>query len=291
MPQTDKCKFKTGTVTSADGTTIGYRQIGTGPGVILVHGGMASSQSLMKLARSLTDSFAVYIPDRRGRGLSGPFGDDYGIQKEVEDLGALLTKTGAHNVFGLSSGALISLQAALKLPSIHKTALYEPPLAIDHSIIDIVASSMQRFDREIEDGKLAAALVTVLKDLELLPRSLLSILPRFLLERFFTLALREDAKNIKEGYVPLQTLIHTQHYDYQLVIETEGTLENFKELHAEVLLLGGSKSPSFLKNTLDALNKALPNVKYVVVPGLDHVAPTDNGNPERVAQELRHFFA
>jgi hypothetical protein len=32
----------------------------------------------MKLGVALSNAFTVYIPDRRGRGLSGPFGDNYG---------------------------------------------------------------------------------------------------------------------------------------------------------------------------------------------------------------------
>src|SRR5712691_12515722 len=94
--------YTTGSVTSQDGTTIGYRQLGHGPGVVLVHGAMESAQSHMQLAEALADAFTVYVPDRRGRGLSGPYGKDYGLQKEVEDMDALLTKTGAHNVFGVS---------------------------------------------------------------------------------------------------------------------------------------------------------------------------------------------
>jgi pimeloyl-ACP methyl ester carboxylesterase len=117
----------------------------------------------MKLGATLSDAFTVYIPDRRGRGLTGPFGNNYGIQKEVEDVDALLKKTDAHNIFGLSSGALIALQAALNLPSIHKAALYEPPLDIDNSIMT-VSSFMPRFDREIAEGKVAEAGVTFSKD-------------------------------------------------------------------------------------------------------------------------------
>jgi pimeloyl-ACP methyl ester carboxylesterase len=59
--------YTKGSVTSKDGTVIGYRQLGSGPGLILVHGGMAASQHFMKLASSLADVFTVYIPDRRGR--------------------------------------------------------------------------------------------------------------------------------------------------------------------------------------------------------------------------------
>src|SRR3989442_1038170 len=119
--------YTTGSVTSQDGTTIGYRQLGHGPDIVLVQGAMGSAQNFMQLAGALSDTFTVYVPDRRGRGLSDlPYSKDYSIQKDVEDLDALLAKTGARSVFGLSSGALISLQAALTLPAIHKVAIFEP---------------------------------------------------------------------------------------------------------------------------------------------------------------------
>jgi pimeloyl-ACP methyl ester carboxylesterase len=53
--------------------------LGRGPGVVLVHGGMQAAQNFTKLATVLADTFTVYVPDRRGRGLSGPFGDRYGL--------------------------------------------------------------------------------------------------------------------------------------------------------------------------------------------------------------------
>src|SRR5215207_5748398 len=83
-------------VTSKDGTTIGYRQLGHGPAVVLLHGAMESAQSHMQLAEALADIFTVYLPDRRGRGLSGPYPPaGYGVQQEVDDLAALLAHTSA----------------------------------------------------------------------------------------------------------------------------------------------------------------------------------------------------
>jgi pimeloyl-ACP methyl ester carboxylesterase len=87
-------------VTSADGTKIGYRTLGSGPGVVLLHGSMETAHSHMGMARSLADRFTVHLPDRRGRGASGPYPDDFGIRTEVEDLAAVLTQTGASSVFG-----------------------------------------------------------------------------------------------------------------------------------------------------------------------------------------------
>src|SRR3569833_3369042 len=112
---TKRVAWKSGTVTSADGGVISYRQIGQGPGLILVHGGMETWQSHKDLARALADSFTLYLADRRGRGATCDPGPDYGIQTEVNDVEALARKTGARKINGLSSGAIIALQSALIL--------------------------------------------------------------------------------------------------------------------------------------------------------------------------------
>jgi hypothetical protein len=72
-------------VRSADGTTIAYRQAGDGPGVVLIHGSGQSSD-LTSLARELSDTFTVYVPERRGRGGSGPCTSGHSLQQEIEDL-------------------------------------------------------------------------------------------------------------------------------------------------------------------------------------------------------------
>ena len=77
-------EYTKGFVTSNDGTTIGYRQMGSGPGIILLHGGINASQHLMKLGTLLSDMFTDYIPDHRGRGMSGPIDEDYNIEKRMK---------------------------------------------------------------------------------------------------------------------------------------------------------------------------------------------------------------
>src|SRR5262249_49449614 len=57
------------TVTSKDGTTIAFTQIGQGPAVILVDGatGFRWSSTPSELAQILASDFTVYSYDRRGR--------------------------------------------------------------------------------------------------------------------------------------------------------------------------------------------------------------------------------
>jgi len=284
--------YTNGSVTSQDGTTIGYRQLGHGPGVVMLHGAMESAQSHMQLAEVLADTFTIYLPDRRG--LSGPYGKDYSIQKDVEDMDALLTKTGAHYVFGVSSGGLICLQAALTIPAIHKAALYEPMLLMNGSV---PTAFVTRYDKEMAQGKVAAALVTGMKGSQMGP-PVFNAIPRWLLELLTKMMMASEDKKARGDDVTMRMLAPTLHYDFQLVIESEGALESFRAIRAEVLLLGGSTSPAFLKVALDALEKVFPHAKRIEFPGLGHGGSGNTnsntnrgGQPERVAQELRRFFA
>ena len=281
-------------VTSKDGTTIGYRQMGSGPGLILLHGGISSSQYFMKLGTALSDEFTVYIPDRRGRGLSGPFGDNYSLQREVEDLDAILKKTGAHYLFGGSSGGLIALQASFTLSSIYKIATYEPLVYANKSEMDNFNEIVQQFDKQLADGEITKAMITSLGvNTKVDPDQKSSIvfrLPSILWRPIFAYILAADERNVKVDDVTLKELMPTLKFDIQLVNETEGKLENFKNVSAEVLLLNGSKSPIFLKNSTEALNKVLPHATQKELNGLDHDSAQNYGKPEIIAKEIKKFF-
>ena len=280
----------TGSITSKDGTTIGYRQLGHGPGVVLLHGIMESAQSHIQLAEGLADTFTVYLPDRRGRGLSGPQGSDYRLEKEVEDLDALLTKTGAHYVFGVSAGAIVCLEAAITLPAIQRDAIFEPPLIIDDSVS---TAFVERFDKEMAQGRVVSALVTAMKGSQMGP-PVFNVMPRWLLELLTKMMTASEEKKAKADDVTMRMLASTLHSDFQLSVETKEALESFKAIRADVLLLGGSKSPAYFKVALDALEKVLPHAKRTEFPGLNHGASGNanrGGKPKLVAQELRQFFA
>ena len=67
-------------------------------------------------------------------------------------------------------------------------------------------------------------------------------------------------------------------------------MTDYRQVAADVLLLGGTKSPQFLKTSLDALELELPNVRRMTLEGLDHLSTANDGKPEVVAGELERFF-
>jgi pimeloyl-ACP methyl ester carboxylesterase len=277
--------YESRTVLSRDGTTIGYREVGRGPGVVLIHGGMMSAHSLLELATALSEYFTVFIPDRRGRGSSGPLGRDHGLRQEVEDLAAILQGTGAHCVFGLSSGAIVALESALQLPAIRRLALYEPPLTINGSN---PAAWLPRYEAEIAAGNLPAAMVTVSKGVPVSP--VFSRVPRMIGTLLMRLALPADERRASADDVPLAALIPTMRGDAQVVIDAADKLQSYQAVTARVLLLGGSRSPRSLKVATDALAAVLHHVERVEIAGVGHMAADNGGHPDRVARELLRFF-
>ncbi|MFG1792968.1 alpha/beta fold hydrolase [Nocardia sp. NPDC049149] len=278
-------EFQRDAVRSDDGTLIGYRWIGHGPGLVLVHGAMMTSELFEGLALALAADFTVYVPDRRGRGMSGPFGPNFGIETEIADLSALVRETNAPNVFGLSSGAAIALCTALAFPRIDKLALYEPPLVVDGAQLSLHWAP--RYLRELGRKQLAAALVTVFKGTA--DRGFLASVPRFLLVPAIALALRLDKGG--DGRTALRDLVPTVRYDIEVVRGSANVWDRLAGLRPDVLLLGGSRSAGFLAAALDRLQAMLPDVVRVTLPDVGHTASFNDEKPELVAAELRRFFA
>lgn len=276
-----------GEVRSADGTAIGYQRVGSGPAVVLLHGAGQLSGNLMRLARALAGAFTVYVPDRRGRGRSGPYGEFRGLSTEIEDLSALLDASGASRLFGLSAGAVIAIEAALVRPDVTKLALYEPPLTFNGVVHGDWAPD---YERHLDAGRPGAALVTVLKatadrtsPMRWLPRRPLAAALDFAIKRTVGRPAPADVMSPRE-------LVPTVRYDAQTVRGAAGALERFAGLSCEVLLLGGSRSARNLTASVDGLGRVLPGARRVVIPGAGHTAPDNSRQPDRVAAVLDNFF-
>src|SRR6266498_4229616 len=161
-------------IISLDGTVIGYRQIGAGPGLVILHGGGRASQHYLQLAESLADAYTVYIPDRRGRGLSGRIGEGYTMTKACEDVNALMQATGTELIFGHSGGGLIGLEAALTF-HVATLMLYEPAVSINGSL---PTAWLPGFEQALNKNNPTDAMAIFLRALDM---NWMSKLPRWLL--------------------------------------------------------------------------------------------------------------
>ncbi|MEU4198034.1 alpha/beta hydrolase [Kribbella sp. NPDC026611] len=283
------------TVTSHDGTSIGYYKTGQGPAVVVLHGSMESARSHTLLAEALADDFTVYLPDRRGRGLSGPHRPDHSVATEVEDLEAVLTAAGATRAFGVSAGGAVVLEAARKLPALEKIALYEPAIVADGAPH---RAWLTRFDEELARGDIAGGMVTSMFGFEMAP-AFLKVMPRGLLKRMTEKMLAKEERQATPGTITMRQLAPTIHAEGTIVAELAGTFESFRTVTAEVLLMGGTKGLPGLEPGRAALATILPHCHRIEFPGYNHGSSSDPGgvNPtgspaavEKIATEVKAFF-
>jgi len=135
------------TVHSADGTTICFDAWGDGQPLIMVDSATshrAVSQLNAQVGQLLGEEFRVYAYDRRGRGESGDTAP-YAVQREVEDLAALIAEAGAPAfVCGFSSGAVLALDAAAA--GLLPTASLQAVEGEQHNVAaEVLAPVLRRF--------------------------------------------------------------------------------------------------------------------------------------------------
>lgn len=126
-------------VRSADGTTIGYDRLSDdGATVVLVGGGLDDGAENVPLGEHLAAAgFAVVNYRRRGRGDSGDT-QPYAVEREVEDLAAVIDATtmgGRAHLFGASSGGALALEAAAAGLPVERIAVHEVPYLLTEPMV------------------------------------------------------------------------------------------------------------------------------------------------------------
>lgn len=265
-------------LTGAGDAQIPVITLGTGPGLVLLHGGGTSSTEYIRLARQLSPKFTVHLYNRRGRPDASPMHSSDTVATDIGDLAAVMEATGASRVFAHSGGGFIAFQAARTLPIRH-LATYDAAIAIEGT--DIPKGYLDDFQRALDGGDLVTAMsiVGAAANPDEMPKNMPVWLQRFLTAAF-----------LKSTYGQRMTgLIHTFRPEIGRILENEEPASFYSEITAKVLLGTGSHSSTYFNQTCDALMNVLPHGQRLVVPNARH--NTANGAPERLVQPLMDFFA
>jgi pimeloyl-ACP methyl ester carboxylesterase len=95
--------------------------------VVLVGGAYNDRSTVATLAAVLAPDFTAITYDRRGRGGSGNNDRGFDVNREFDDLAAVIEAAGGTaSVFGHSSGGVLAIEAALRGVPIERLAVYEP---------------------------------------------------------------------------------------------------------------------------------------------------------------------
>jgi pimeloyl-ACP methyl ester carboxylesterase len=256
------------TTRSADGTTIAYDRSGSGKPLILVGGALCARTATQPLAAALDQSFTVISYDRRGRGDSTDT-SPYSVEREIEDLAALITTVGGSAaVYGHSSGAALVAAAAATLP-FTKVILHEPPYGPED------AASQQQSD---ESGAAVLRLLAENRRTEAV-------------QAFLTMTgLPEEVAATYAKQPGMAEVAPTLAYDFAVMdYASKGgivPLDLLARITQPTLVIAGSASPPFMIEAAQAVAKALPNGRFVELDGQHHVVP-----PEVLAPVLAGFLS
>lgn len=251
---------------SRDGTPLAYRRTGQGPVVVLVSGAMSTGATAAPLAAALADRCEAVVYDRRGRGGSGNT-PPYAVEREVEDLAALLDAVGGEAaLYGVSSGGALALRAAASGLPVRKVAVYEPPYAVHEDGAQERAEYTAALTEALAQGRRGDAVELFLRRTGLAPEVIASARQSPLWPGMESLAptLAHDDAVMGDGLVPRDLLA---------------------TITVPVLSLSGSASPAWLREAARAVAQAVPQGTYRVLEGQTHAV-----EPEVLAPVLAEFF-
>ena len=259
-------------VLSKDGTAIAFDRIGNGPPVILVDGalcyrGMGQSGQLAEL---LTQHFTVFTYDRRGRGGSGDTAP-YAVEREVEDIATLLSEAGgAAFVWGMSSGAVLALEAANRLSGIKKLALYEAPFIVDDTR-PTTGDDWDRISAAVAADRRSDAVKLFLKSVGV-PGFVRALMPLMI-----------------PMWSKLKAVAHTLPYDGTIVRDNQRgkplPVSRWASVTIPTLVMDGGNSPAWVRHANRSLASVLPNAQCRTLQGQTHML-----KPKAHAPTLVEFF-
>jgi pimeloyl-ACP methyl ester carboxylesterase len=235
-------------VRSGDGTVIACERIGRGAPLLLVDGALCWRETgpSRALAKNLASHFEVVIYDRRGRGESGDT-PPYAVEREVEDIAALLREVGGSAcLWGVSSGAVLALEAASRLQGVRRLALYEAPVVAEGARPPS-AVPWDRIEDDLARNDRSAALTAFLRGVGV-PRIVTGIM------------------RLTPVWRKLTAVAHTLPYDGRIARSvgpgTRLPVERWRSVTAPTLVMAGTRSPAWMQDGNRALAAALPNARF-----------------------------
>jgi pimeloyl-ACP methyl ester carboxylesterase len=256
------------TVTSKDGTSIAYERSGSGLPILLVDGALCSRDfgPMPKLAPILAEHFTVFMYDRRGRNESGDT-QPYAVEREIEDMDALIKEAGGSAyVFGISSGAALSMAATAKGLSIPKLAIYEPPFEVPGEKGGAPKDMLLQLKKMIAENRRGDAIKYFLKIVGV---------PSF---GIFMMTLFPIWKKLK-------AVAHTLPNDITILDGFAIPEERAKSIKVPTLIAAGTKTSESIRRSAKRLAELVPGNQFKMLEGQTH-----NVSEKAIAPVLIEFF-
>jgi pimeloyl-ACP methyl ester carboxylesterase len=239
---------------------------GTGPRVLFIHGSATDRTTWSIQLAALLDRFAMIAYDRRA--------GDVSVEAHAADAADLLAaEPGPALVVGSSFGAVVALELIRSRPAAGAGAvlgavLIEPPLPPSDAAPAISAGFLAEYDRRVaSEGGPAAA------------------------DRFLRLVLGDETyAKIPAAFLDRSRAKWAEiRADAAALVAYRPRYAELRAVSTPVLLLGGERSSTYYRPTLEMLLAALPAARLEIVAGAGHMLHAEA--PRRFAEIVTAFAA
>lgn len=210
--------------------------------------------------------------DRRGRGESKDT-KPYAVEREVEDVAALLDHFGGHGyVVGASSGAVLGLRCVLAGLPVDALVCYEPPFVTSGDRPAVSSDYADRLDAEVAAGRPGEAVKLFMTEAVGMPAAMVEPMAGL------------------PFWPALEQLAHTLVYDAHVMGDTmrgrPEALDAFASAAVPTLVATGAASEPWLHEAARRLTDRLPNATASTLPGQAH-----DVDPVALADVVGSYFA
>jgi pimeloyl-ACP methyl ester carboxylesterase len=258
-------------VRSLDGTAITVWVDGSGPPLVLVHGALSDHTTFALLVAELRDKVTTFTMDRRDRAASGDGAREYSIEREFEDVAAVVDAAAARSgrtvsLWGHSYGADCAMGGAGLTKNVDHLVLYEPGLGIAYP-----ADAVDAIDAAIAAGDPEGAILALLYGI--------------------VGATEEEVEFMRASPLWPTRLANVGTMPRELRSEGNWIYRpgQFDTVTSPTLILAGSESPPLQQQACRRAMSALPNARIKVLVGHGHIA--HQSDPALVASVVLEFIA
>ena len=170
-------------------------------------------------------------------------------------------------MFGISSGAVLAVDAAAQGSSIRKMAIYEPPIMVEGGGHRPPADSQAHLSLLISEGRRGDAVKFMMTKVMGMPAMLVAII------------------RLLPAGSKLEAVAHTLPYDVAITTDSASIMKRAATITVPALVAGGQKSPPFLRLAVQTMADVIPHAQRRMLAGQTH-----NVSAKLLAPVLIEFF-
>ncbi len=248
-----------------------FRKYGNGPPLIILHGLYGSSDNWISIARNLSMSFSVFLPDQRNHGLS-PHSEVHDYESMKNDLYEMASDLNLGKFFlaGHSMGGKTAISFALTWPE---------------KLNGLLIADISPFKKESRDGALSA------QHLEILHTILKIDLSGFKSRSEVESILRPRIRSEETRGLIMKNLKRETNNSFAWKLNADSLLKNFDRILEKievnetanfeiagfpVYFLKGEFSDYLPEKDYRKILKIFPAAEFIVIPGAGHWIQTNN---------------